>query len=490
MKKNILCFFISLLFFFADAQINTYFNYCSFNTPNNKPYIETYLSVFGESITFVKNEKEKFQGSVEIGIIFLQNGQIKTSKKYNLLSPEISDTINRPNFIDQQRFLLDNGMYEMEISIADKNRVGKIFSAKKNITIDFPADKVSISDIQLIESYKKSESQTMLTKSGFDIIPYVSNFYPENINEMPFYAEIYNTKVLGENEKYLLNYYIESYENKVKLSKFTFFKRETSSVINILLSKFAIAELPNGNFNLVVEVRNKNNELVVQKKTSFQRKNPKVQFNLNDIASVMSDNTFAGKINSKDSLAEFIRSLCPIATESEKTFAKNQLKLADTKLMQQFFYNFWTSRSVLSPEQAWLNYYNEVKKVNKHFGTHILKGYETDRGRIYLQYGPPDNREEFPSEPTAYPYEMWFYYKLIDISGLMPSQTNKKFIFYNPDLVTNNYTLLHSNARGEIYDSRWEMKLHRRTVQSHDFEKEDAPRHYGGNANDEFNNPK
>ncbi|MEK6614660.1 MAG: GWxTD domain-containing protein, partial [Bacteroidota bacterium] len=131
-----------------------------------------------------------------------------------------------------------------------------------------------------------------------------------------------------------------------------------------------------------------------------------------------------------------------------------------------------------------------VKAVNKKFGTFVFKGYETDRGRIYLQYGPPDKREEYPSEPNAYPYEIWVYYRLSDNSNLNPTQTNKQFIFYNQDLVTNNYQLLHSNALSETHDSRWEMKLHKRTVQSNDFEKKDAPGHFGGNASDEFSNPK
>ena len=125
MKKIIFLFALIALFVNVNAQMTAYFTRCAFNTPDNKPYVETYLSVLGNSVAFKKNAKGKYQGMVEVGILFSKNGQIKASKKYNLLSPELTDTLNRPHFIDQQRFQLDTGAYDLEMMIADKNINGK-----------------------------------------------------------------------------------------------------------------------------------------------------------------------------------------------------------------------------------------------------------------------------------------------------------------------------------------------------------------------------
>ncbi len=46
--------------------------------------------------------------------------------------------------------------------------------------------------------------------------------------------------------------------------------------------------------------------------------------------------------------------------------------------------------------------------------------------------------------PNSYPYEIWEYYHLAD------GEVDKKFVFYDRELVGNNYELLHSDARGEI----------------------------------------
>src|ERR1035437_6990390 len=488
MKKIIIFFFVCIVSANASAQNIAYFSHCAFNTPDNKPYMETYLSIFGNAVSLKKNAKGKYQGMVEVGILFTKNGVIKASRKYNVLSPETNDTLHRINFVDQQRFFLDTGKYEIELSISDKNINGKKISSKENIQLDFPASAVSISDVQLLASFTKAEKQGDITKNGFDLVPYVSDFFPENMNELSFYAEVYNTKaVLGENEKFLVTYQIQSHVNGKPLSRYIAFKRETTNVVTVILSKFNIADLPSGNYDLGIEVKNKDNKLVAQKKVFFQRKNPNAKMDEDELSNIVVENTFASKIHGKDTLKDFIRSLRPIASQSERMFVDNQLKLADEKLMQQFLYNFWQSRNTMFPEEAWNNYSQNVKAVNKKFGTQIHKGYETDRGRIYLQYGPPDKMDEAPSEPNAYPYEIWTYYKLIDKSKLNSQQTNKEFIFYDMSLATNEYQLLHSNAISETYDPNWDIKLHSRTTQSNDFENTTAPEHFGGNANEEFN---
>lgn len=493
MKKTLFLLLLAAQFTGTNAQVTAYFSRSSFNTPDNKPYVETYISVLGNTVTYKKNAAGNYQGMVEIGILFSQNGVIKASKKYNLMSPEQKDTLSSPPFIDQQRFALDTGTYELEMMITDKNIKGKTFSMKEQVKVEFPQAKISISDIQLLVSFARTERSGPLTKNGYDLIPYTSDFYPENVSDISFYAEVYNTKsVLGENEKFIISYYIESFEKKTQIIKYSAFKKETTGPVNVLLSKFNISDLPSGNYNLVVDVRNKVNEPVAQKKIFFQRKNKVmvVKTDVKDLSNIVVENTFASRITGKDTLSEYIRCLRPIASDAERAFMENQLKLADEKLMQQFFYNFWQSRNALEPENEWRNYSGTVKGVNAKFGMFNYKGYETDRGRVYLQYGPPDKRMEFPSEPNAYPYEIWVYYTLEDKTKLNPIQRNKQFIFYNRDLSSNNFQILHSDALSETKDARWEMKLHGRMVQSHDFEHKNAPSHFGGNSSEEFRDPK
>jgi GWxTD domain-containing protein len=479
----------------ANSKVTAYLTFASFNVPAKTPYIETYLSIIGNSVKFIKNNDGKFQGAVDISISFTQNGEFKTGQKYTLNSPTTSDTsLGSPNFIDQQRFSLSNGSYVMEVSISDKNNPAeKPFSTQVPITINFTEDRVLLSDFQLLESYTKSSQPSIITKSGYDLIPYVSTFYPENIQKLKFYSEIYNSKkIIGNEQKMVINYFIETYEKRTKLNDYTAFSKQNTNDVNILLAELDISKLPSGNYNLVVEVRDKENKIQAEQKLFFQRQNSKGLLSYTDLKSVEVKNTFVTAYTNVDTLSEYIRCIRPISGFSEVQYAQNQLKEKNLESMQQFFYNFWHSRNEKEPQLTWLEYYKEVMKVNKEFTTYGLKGYDTDRGRVYLQYGAPDQRSKVDVEPSAYPYEIWEYSRLVDKALLTTypdnKQSNKKFVFYNPDLVTNKYTLIHSTAQGETYNTRWEMLIHKRDTQSNDYDVENAPTHFGGNANDNFRN--
>lgn len=484
--KKLLVFFTGLLFTISFSFANgvkAYLHHTTFFSPSQGPFIETYLSVIGNSVVFTKKGNGKFQSTIEVLISFKQKDSVITDRKYDLLSPEVDDTLGAfPNFIDQQRFTLTNGEYDFEITISDKNNnTGKPFTNRQKVSINFPTDQASISDIQLLELYKKSVSQNILSKSGYDLIPYVSNFYPDNFDTITFYAEIYNMdKVFRQGEMFGINYYIESYEKFQKVSSCSRFSQQAAAKVNVLLSKIPINDLPSGNYNLAIEALDKEDKIVAVRKFFFQRSNKSTHIQYSQIATELS---FAARMTNKDTLSDYIRSLRPISSESEKMSSENQLKAGDVKLMQQYFYNFWLKRDEKDPEKAWLNYALEVLKVNNAFGTRTIRGYDSDRGRVYLQYGPPDVRTESPHEPNAYPYEIWQYYKLKD-------QTNRKFVFCNFDLVSNNYRLIHSDATGEMYDYQWQSRLHERTSPAQNIDQETIPENYGGHSLDNFNNPK
>ena len=157
-------------------------------------------------------------------------------------------------------------------------------------------------------------------------------------------------------------------------------------------------------------------------------------------------------LSENDTLLDCVLSLFPIAKGSEKKFIYEDAKASDPLLLRQFFINFWTTRNPTNPEGEWLGYQREVVKVNAEYGTKHLKGYQTDRGRVFLQYGPPDNLIRSENEPNIYPYEIWQYYKINE-------QSNKRFIFYVNELSGNNYKLLHSDVSGEIYNANWQYEL-------------------------------
>lgn len=54
-------------------------------------------------------------------------------------------------------------------------------------------------------------------------------------------------------------------------------------------------------------------------------------------------------------------------------------------------------------------YYRRVDYANEHFSA-VRKGWQTDRGRIYILLGEPDAIDSHPFEIDGFPYEIWSYY--------------------------------------------------------------------------------
>ncbi len=452
--------------------------YAKFLAPVDGPYLETYLSVVGNSVEYKKNENGSFQGKIEVTMIFSKDGNVVNFDKYELLSPEVADTNNTNfNFLDQQRYTLQNGVYEFEIRIKDINSNAEPFKTIQTIEINFPQDEVSVSGIELLESFSKSTETTILTKSGYDCIPLVYTFFPERINNLKFYCEIYNTqKVFGEEGKFLVNYFIETSETQRRLTDYVRFKRENARLVNIILAEFEISKLPSGNYNLVVEARNTENVIIASNKVFFQRSNPNVEADYSNFSEASTENSFVSKISNRDTLLEYIHCLAPISSDMEMKFVKYQIDKpgVDLATMQRFFLNFWLNRDEVNPENAWKQYLTSVELVDEQFGypgKKGKKGYDTDMGRVFLKYGPPNTITDRPydaggsgmtinnggtSTPSAgaVPYQIWHYYTL-------NNQRNKKFVFANPHLAAYDYVLIHSNVPGEINNENWQNELSR-----------------------------
>ena len=151
--------------------------------------------------------------------------------------------------------------------------------------------------------------------------------------------------------------------------------------------------------------------------------------------------------------------------------------------MQQYFLNFWKTRNQNNPEGEWKQYKSAVMTADKEFGYGGIKGYETDRGRVYLKYGAPNARQKVPYEPNTYPYSVWQYYK---INGL----SNQKFIFYSPSMEMLGYKLLHSNVPGEYRNENWEMELVNKTTNFSPTDELLPGQSVNDRAKDLYNNPR
>jgi len=100
-----------------------------------------------------------------------------------------------------------------------------------------------------------------------------------------------------------------------------------------------------------------------------------------------------------------------IITDAERNAFKN---LQSNPELEHFIEQFWQRRdptpSTVENEFK-EEHYRRIAYANDHFAAGI-PGWKTDRGRIYITYGPPDEKESHPSGNAAstVPFEQWLYH--------------------------------------------------------------------------------
>lgn len=453
-QRSLFLFLILFSVHQIDAQkmaTNVTVRSCMF-MQHDSAFVETSLLIAGNAVRYAEIKPRGFQATVEVQVIITNGSQVMNFDKYFLSTPVIFDTTNIDfSIVDQKRLLIPNQAGSVEVKITDQKDLSNSYSSTEAL-MPFEDNAVQISDIQFIESFKQTSKENNFTKNGFEMKPHPINFFPAAENMINFYGEIYNSdKYLPG--KFLVNFSIRNAStDEINTHFFQYTKVESAPVVSFL-RQIDISDLPSGNYNLFVEVRNPNNDLITQKRIFIQRANEGPVNAWENIQMINTSGTFVDQYT-EEQLNYYLDILYPVATVSDARLIESLSERVEADMKRKFLYNFWLERNATDPYTEWLTYLEKVKKVNQNYGTPSRAGYKTDRGRVYLQYGEPYDIVKSVNEPSAYPYEIWYYTTLPD------KQTNIGFAFYEPSMSTNDYVLLHSNARGELHDTRWKVKLY------------------------------
>jgi GWxTD domain-containing protein len=139
-----------------------------------------------------------------------------------------------------------------------------------------------------------------------------------------------------------------------------------------------------------------------------------------------------------------------ITDEERKAFKK--LETDDER--ERFIEEFWRRRDPdpdTDENEYREEYYERIAYANEHYASGI-PGWKTDRGRIYITWGKPDEVESHPSggsydressegggSTTTYPFEKWFYRYLagvgsgVEIEFVDPTGSGEYRIARNPN---------------------------------------------------------
>ena len=455
-------------------QLKAYIDYKSFYSPEHGSYLELHVQYAAISVNFepVDNELQ-----AQIGVKFLilteENRDTVLQDSYVLRSPKMRDSIVE-DFFDVVKYQVKPGKYVVSVELKDLLAKSKPISGEIQVEVRTHDHQVSFSDVMVAEVATPSENaKNPMYKSGFEIIPRISNFYGQEENFLPYYVELYNTNLIPDSIFGFKLAVVNTLTGEAVDGMSRFTKLKTTDVIPIM-RKIDLSNLVSGAYALKLDIVDReNNQLTPSQLYYFDRAND-VEDDI-DVTKIILDPAFQESITD-DSLKFFLASLIPIARPAEARSILETLKTKNSEMYRKHIQQFWLLTAGPNAYSEWLKYKRQVILVQVLYGTKILEGYETDRGRVYLQYGAPNNIITKESSPSEYPYEIWTYYKIKHYS-------NKRFIFYNPDFITENYRLLHSDMIGEPQNYKWpQMLVKRNTPDTNTEDSDGGAQHYGGES--------
>lgn len=447
-----LVFLLVSFFVSSNAQNKFEFDYARFYSPlDSTAYLELYYSFLRPALKTVeiKNEEVK-QGELGVTIVDTFADETVFENTWKLDIPVMENQSNEL-LVGVLDFNLDFSSYQISITASDQNNAAFKETASFNLDLIPPgSEDQSVSDIQLASQIvpQSSDENSIFYKNSMEVVPNPSLIYGDSRPVIFFYSEIYGLQNLNNNGGYLIEQKLFNSDNNVVHSKERSVSGANSSIVE--MGAIPANKLNSGTYTLVVSTLDVGSNTTVSSAKRVYIYNRDLVTESTAFANEESsrlDSEFM--VLSEDEIMYMWKTAEYIATEAEKT---QWQKLTDVAAKRKFLSSFWEKRDpdkYSSMNEVKNAYYDRVAYTNKNFGNISRKeGWKTDRGRVYLMYGVPDEIERFQNEYYSKPYEIWHYRKME--GGVI-------FLFADEQGM-NIYRLVHSTKKGEVFNYREYLK--------------------------------
>jgi GWxTD domain-containing protein len=302
-------------------------------------------------------------------------------------------------FLTQFGLHVPEGSYAYDISILSGDKRGKVAD---EITIR--EDDYRMSDILLAKSIVHDTADTYLHKGALKVIPHPSHIFNERYSKLYVYYEIYN--IVPDSGRLKIHYIVSDTAGDM-VSQIPRFigKQYESQAIHFGIG---IQDFESGTYLLTVNVNTDNDEPIAQKKITFEiRRTVRKEVSYENLPYYDEIEYF---LNSKE-----YRTFQNLSEEGKKNYLDKFWRTNDYNTIAQRF------------EEADMKY-----------SQGSIVGHKTDRGRIYVKYGRPDEIATYTLQhEESRPYEHWQHYN------------GDEFIFV--DIYgTNEYILVWTNVGDEV----------------------------------------
>ncbi|MBL7712038.1 MAG: GWxTD domain-containing protein [Chitinophagaceae bacterium] len=429
------------------------------------------------TIHFNKNTRGDFEALFVCTIRFSNASGIYKEESFKMVTPgkpTLPDALAQ-SITDQYTYTLPPDHYSVQIALYEPSHTDQAYEYKDTLTIHpAPANDPFLSGVQLLDTFFESSTASLFTRNGFLDLPLNSNYLDEHRDRLFFYYEAYDaTRTKEGNRPLKITTYLswkpfgspvpgkEKKDSLIQQASFQAF-HGSFDLQNVYSGNYYLNIVLSDKYDMVLDkksvflqrfsTRTRPKQLAAEEDTIDKNAEPGKALHVLDLTT-----TFVGKYTASQVRA-ILKMMLLVADPTEGASIEAFLRKPDELYSKYFIYNFWEKRNKQNPEQPWKAFTAQIKEVNRLFGDGGKPGYETDRGRIYMQYGKPSDRIIVNSETGALPYEIWQYFIT------EKQQREGIFLFYKAGRTFGGYELLHSTVVGEKRNSNWRNLLYNNSI--------------------------
>jgi len=447
--------FISILIFpfIVSAQLNFIpisADYASFYSTDSAAYLEIYLSLFQGNLSYMRYENGDYVASFTTSMELSDKDQIVENLSHNYQnSTQDTSSLRRYNqFVDIFSIEVPYGVYRAKLQMVDNTSMlrGEYILDIKTIK---PSDSLFLSDIELCSHVSRDTTQNLFYKNQLQVIPNPRRVFDMLQPMLYYYVEINKLSYEPDRKNlYEFDYFITTAEGDTVKTR-PVMTREIIGHTLVEVGALNVMALPQNTYFITTRVTDLATQVTATSRRNFYVYKPSQK-------DVVASETKLPEIDevyfgfSKENLIDEFQKARYIARRDEERIFRN---LENVNAMKKFLTDFWRARdkesNAVVPGSSRQNYLYRVEYANTHFGSMGKAGWRSDRGRILLLYGEPDEQERFPSSMDILPYIIWHYHNL---------EGSQYFIFSDLDGF-GEYRLIHSTYRRELQNPDWQRLI-------------------------------
>ncbi len=436
----------------AQSRFHVATDIAKFRGDSSVVYVEVYFTFNVSTLAFVKKENTStaevimdisFKRSADDSVVARQAWRIPFSTTDStLLSTSRS-------YVDVLGFFLKPDVYRLYVVGKDRNNLTQRDSFSVPIDIK-PIEKnhVALSDLELCTSIVPVEKDSVnrFIKNTYEVRPNPSRLFGEGQPVVFYYVEAYNL-LKNKSPNYFTKATVTNAIGNEVVNHEMMKNRVNES--NVEVGTVKVNTLRTGaymfNFTVIDSVDDKS--FTSSKK--FFVYNPSLP--MDSITTWTQGSVISSEYAAMND-AELQREIDMVRYISSRAEIAQFKTVTGVEAKRKLLFEFWNKRDedpATPGNDQKTEYFKRVDYANEHFKAGFKEGWKTDRGRVFIVYGPPDEVERHASEVDTKPYEIWSYNSI---------QGGVQFIFGDRSGFSD-YILLHSTHRDELHDDNWMQQL-------------------------------